>query len=106
MPNLNELNKLEAILKERGIKYDRTDEENPFYNRHQIVVRDDDGNWLWDAICHLGSYGYADGLLEVMGEPVVNPEYDGDDVAGYLTAQDVIDRLDGKFNYEEGDDES
>ena len=60
--------------------------------RHQLVVLDKNGRVLWDAICHKGSYGYEQGLLEVMGSTVVLPS-DGDSVAGFLTAQDVIDRL-------------
>ena len=60
--------------------------------RFGIVEFDKNGRVLWDAICHEGSYGYEQGLLEVMGSTVVLPS-DGDSVAGFLTAQDVIDRL-------------
>ena len=55
--------------------------------RHQIVVSFPDGTRLWDAICHPGSYGYEDGLLEVMGDPVTN-----DYVEGWLTADEIFDR--------------
>lgn len=47
-------------------------------------------NKKWDAICHYGSFGYKEGLLEIYGEIV--PENIGDTVEGYLTAEDVIDR--------------
>ena len=98
--DLSELNKLEEYLQEHEIKYSRFDQdevltEDGFIDkmmRHQLVVLDKNGRVLWDAICHKGSYGYEQGLLEVMGSTVVLPS-DGDSVAGFLTAQDVIDRL-------------
>lgn len=107
MNNMTELDKLEAYLKEKGIKYKRVDEDTPVYmqialkrdldlkglgEKHQIIVYDEKGDCAWDAICHYGSFGYEEGLLEVMGSPVVR-ESDEDEVVGYLTAQDVIDRL-------------
>ena len=98
--DLSELNKLEEYLQEHKIKYSRFDQgevltEDGFIAkmmRHQLVILDKNGRVLWDAICHKGSYGYEQGLLEVMGSTVVLPS-DGDSVAGFLTAQDVIDRL-------------
>jgi len=48
-------------------------------------------NRVSDAICHNGSYGRKEGLLEIMG--LVNAEKtDGDDVEGYLTAEEVFMR--------------
>lgn len=41
---------------------------------------------------HMATSGYEHGLLEVMGDPVVK-KTDGDRVAGFLTAEDVIRRL-------------
>ena len=46
----------------------------------------------WDAICHDGSYGNKDGLLEVMGRAVNRNLYD--DVEGYLTADEILKRVD------------
>ena len=43
-----------------------------------------------DAICHDGSYGRHDGLLEIMG--LVNEEEVGDSVEGYLTAEQIFER--------------
>lgn len=43
-----------------------------------------------DAICHNGSYGRQDGLLEMMG--LVNEEEVGDSVEGWLTAEQVFER--------------
>lgn len=95
---MNELDKLEAYLKEKGIRYERVDEDfgpERLYGRHQIIVYNTKGKRQWDVICHYGSYGYSKGLLEAYGEPVVRKS-DGNSVVGYLTAQDVIDRLEGK----------
>lgn len=85
----NELDKLEQYLIDNGFKYRRTDNEW----RHIICVLDDEGNVLWDAICHKGSYGYESGLLEIMGDIVYESEREYDDVVGWLTAEDVIERI-------------
>lgn len=98
---MSELDKLEQYLKEKEIPYERIDQKGVgsyVLDRHQIIVYDCygiTGHRLWDAICHWGSYGYEEGLLEVMGDAVVR-ESDGDSVCGFLTAKDVIDRLEGK----------
>ena len=102
---MSELDKLEAYLKDKGIPYTREDAElmrdsqgftlrTP---RHQIIVNDSEGRRQWDAICQRGSYGYSEGLLEVMGSPVVREE-DGDSICGWLTAEDVIARLEAAEN--------
>lgn len=43
-----------------------------------------------DAVCHSGSYGHQKGLLEIMG--LVNEEEVGDEVEGWLTAEQVFER--------------
>ena len=90
---MSELDKLEKYLIEHGFDYERIDEDvDDIINRHQIIVYDKKGTRQWDAICHFGSYGYKDGMLEVMGRPVVkNTDYDS--VVGHLSAVDVIRRL-------------
>ena len=91
---MNELDKLEAYLKENGIEYTREDRESKerlYDNKHQIVVYKD-GVQQWDVICHPGSYGYEEGLLEIYGN-IVDYEKDGDSVAGWLTADDIIQRI-------------
>jgi hypothetical protein len=90
---MSELDKLEEYLKKNNIPYERIDEEG-IVDRHQILVKDEDGAVLWDAICHIGSYGYGKGLLEIMGT-LVRPE-DRDSVAGWLTAEDVIKRIENR----------
>lgn len=57
-----------------------------------IVYTQDTDERLFDAICRYGSYGYHNGLLEIMGT-IVDEDSDGDTVVGYLTADDVIDRI-------------
>ncbi len=100
MTDLTEMNKLEQYLKSKGIPYERIDEDQILdlhghvikLDRHQICVPVKDNKQReWDAICHYGSYGYEEGLLEIMGSIV--HESDGDSVVGYLTAQDVIKRI-------------
>lgn len=101
MTDLTELNKLEGYLRKNGIEYERIDQERELdvygmaiqLERHQICVpakEDKD----WDVICHWGSYGYEEGLLELYGSLVT--EKDGDSVAGWLTADDVIKRIESK----------
>lgn len=89
---MEELNRLEEYLKEHGIKYDRNDREKTekVLDFHQIVVYDDDKP-IWDAVCHTGSYGYEQGLLEVMGSIVSKDVCDR--VEGWLTADEIIKRL-------------
>lgn len=68
-----------------------THELNRHMNGYIVIVYNEKGECSWDAICHDGSYGHELGLLEVMGERVVR---DTDDtVEGYLTAEEVIQRL-------------
>lgn len=44
-----------------------------------------------DAICHEGSYGRHDGLLEMMGL-LTEEESECDSVVGWLTAEQVFER--------------
>lgn len=87
---MSELDKLEAYLKENGIEHERIDDMAYGWHMHKIVVTKD-GEYQWDAICHRGSYGFEQGLLEIMGTIVT--EEDGDSVVGWLTADDVIKRI-------------
>ena len=95
---MSELDILTQYLKDHNIPFERYDcskedfeinDECTFYiDRHQICVPNQQ-YILWDVICQEGSYGYRDGLLEAYGDIV---EVD-DTVEGYLTAQDVIERI-------------
>lgn len=68
-----------------------TKKENAIDGGWQIVVNDDNGEYLWDAICGYGSYGSDKGLIEIMG--CIVPEDVCDSVEGWLTADEVIDRI-------------
>ena len=94
---MNELDKLEAYLKEHDYRYERIEKDaNKFgCEQHQIIVYDENDERQWDAVCHPGSYGYETGLLEVMGEKVVRVQ---DSVEGYLRADEVIKRLEEENN--------
>ena len=94
-----ELDRLENYLLDHRITYERIDEEEIIdekgrvirMDRHQICVPEEGENCRWDAICHRGSYGWNHGLIEIYGEIV--REEDGDSVVGWLTAADVIKRM-------------
>lgn len=85
--HFKELDKLEQYLKDHGIPYERIDKYTFPVDQHQIIVPNA-MHRKWDAICHKGSYGYEDGLLEIMGS-ISRSE----DVEGWLTAEDVIERI-------------
>ncbi len=106
--NLNEMDKLEAYLKENYIAYKRIDKEGTYpeeyrnefktqlkkycvydyepFDQHQIIVYDKDGRRRWDVICQKGSYGAERGLLEGMGDIF-------DEAEGHLTAAEIIQRI-------------
>lgn len=97
----SELDRLEDYLKGKGIKYKRFDVHEEYeseelkgltfvMDRHQICVPDAGEELEWDAICHEGSCGYKEGLLEIYGTIVREDE---EVVVGNLTAEDVIERI-------------
>lgn len=97
--DLTEMNKLEKYLHEKHIPYDRIDQDKILdqsgfvrLERHQMCVPNANYLWSWDVICHWGSYGHEEGLLELSGD-LVDYKKDGDTVVGYLTADDVIRRI-------------
>ena len=78
---IGEIAKLARGLKDRGIAYN-------------MRVRDDGLQIVadkWDVVCFTGSYGAQRSLLEAMGRVITG----NDDVEGYLTADEVLRRLDG-----------
>lgn len=79
--NQDEMMKLAFGLRDRGIGFS----VKRFFDGIQIVV----GDFDWDAICHSGSYGHENGLIEVMGLPQCE-----DDVIGYLTAEEILKMVD------------
>lgn len=83
----SEFEKLVSYLKDHDYKYTTT---LSIYNGVQVVVYSKEtGMRIWDAVCNSISYGHDLGLLEVAGSIVRSSE----GVDGWLTAQDIIDRL-------------
>ena len=85
MVDTREIYKLFKMLVEAGIPcrarilYDGAQVVYPSYEKR-----------ICDAVCHSGSYGHEKGLLEIMG--LVDEDV-GDDVEGYLTAEQVFKRI-------------
>lgn len=82
---MSEMDKLDAALTEMGIEHTY---DKDFQNGAQIVVTKN-GKYRWDAICTPCSYGWKEGLLEVMGKPLLGHA----GVMGYRTAEDVLKML-------------
>ena len=82
-----EIERLVIFLKNSNIPFELTDDVmgNP---NNQVWYPNHDGH-ICDVICHKYSYGGADGYLEMMG--LSENEYD--DVEGWLTAEEVFDRI-------------
>lgn len=85
---MNELLKLVKLLAKADIPF----EIFPFtlgeYITTYQVCYPNKQDCVCDAICHKYSYGYAQGLLEIMGLGA-----DLDDVEGWLTAEQVFERI-------------
>lgn len=79
---MSEMEKLQKWLNENNIKYERH-AGGLIIERNQIIVETEEIKLSF--ICHYGSYGYEQGLIEMydfMNEPI-----------GYLTAEDCINKL-------------
>ena len=83
---LEEMLKLAEGLMKKGITF----KFHKLYDGFQIVVFGDGDRQIWDAICHSGSYGHENGLLEIAGT-IVTDDYG--DVEPNLTAKDILDRV-------------
>lgn len=87
---MTEMEKLEKYLKEKGFIFRREQTKIANNDWDQIIVYNKNGDRQWDAVCNWGSYGHEKGLLEIMGS-IVKPG--GESVEGWLTAEDIIKRL-------------
>lgn len=97
--SLAEFDKLQSYLLTHGYSVDITHRCRQMRGRalvqsehHQLIIYDsvDPALRLWDAVISDYSYGHEDGLLEAMGSLI------GDrpgDVEGWLTADEIIRRL-------------
>lgn len=93
--NLNEFVKLVVGLNQKGLKIDTELITNW---GAQVIVYDNEGNRLWDAVINKGSYGSERGLLEVMGSAIVKKvskmgNDDDDEVLGWLTADEILEKI-------------
>ena len=79
---MTEMQKLNAALTEMGVEHIY---DHEYRGGEQIVVTEK-GKYRWAAICAPDSYGWNEGLLEVMGKPLIG--HNGS--MGYLTAEDVL----------------
>ena len=89
--DLTELDKLERMLKDAGVKYERIDEEDgtPVFTWefHQLRHPEPFGEkWLWDVVCNSASYGHEKGLLEIWGRNISEPE-------GWLGAEECFEKI-------------
>ena len=90
--NLTEFNKLEQLLKDAGIRYEREDSpEDDIFEHHQLrhpepIGAGSDQRWLWDVVISDMSYGRTVGLLEMWGKGMKNP-------AGYQNAKMCLDMI-------------
>lgn len=83
-----EMQKLINLLTEANIPFDVRD----CWGTPQVCYPSaNNDTMVCDAVCHLGSYGYDAGLLEIMG--LVDFMAVGDDVEGWLTAEEVFSRI-------------
>ena len=95
--HMTEMQKLDILLKHAKVLHtygrrwpemDRPDNQEFLPGgRHdggeQIVAYDAAGNRIWDGIWGWGSYGFEQGLIEVMGTQLLGH----DDAEGWLTAR-------------------
>ena len=84
-----EMGKLEQLLQEAKIPY-RIDY---VIGMPSVRYYDHGKNLICDAICHSGSYGHEEGLLEIMGLT-----RNGDSIEGRLTSEEVFDRISEDWN--------
>ena len=90
-----EIYKLHNLLEDRNIEHEFIIEENGEYTRRMIKIHDvQDGEKfeILSAILHYGSYGYEQGLIEILGLLTRSEEKESN-VVGYLTAEDVFRRV-------------
>ena len=84
---ITEMEKLAVMLMREKVEFN-VNYMYEFDNAPQIILLDECGERFGDVICHKFSYGGKDGLLEYMGVGI--PEEVGDDVEGYLTANEAF----------------
>lgn len=90
MSSYAEFDKLVKMLDDAGIPYEREDSVG-FFTMDRVKYPSID-DCECSVIYGYGSYGYDDGTLEIMG--LLTPEEEEyDQVVGYLTAEEVFERI-------------
>lgn len=84
---MTEMAKLATMLTNAGVPFEMRDH---WSDTKQICYPNCE-NVVCDAVCFPGSYGYNEGLLEIMG--LVDEDEVGDTVEGHLTAVAVFQRI-------------
>lgn len=84
--------KLAKALDIANIDYNFDDRSDAFGESYQILVPDENGFNIVSVIQSHYSYGGDDDLLEIMGL-LTEEESQYDDVVGYLTPQEVFNRI-------------
>ena len=92
-PGFVEILKLESMLADAGIPYDK----KVHFGGWIIVMHDNNDRYIGDAIEHCGSYGGSDDTIEIMGFDI-NEEEVGDSVIGYLSADEVFEYFKRAFD--------
>lgn len=96
-PKYKEILKLDTMLTESDIPHERI----RLFDGWQVCYPSKD-HCIMDAIEHLGSYGHESDKLEIMG--LLTPkEKENDSVLGYLTAEEVFERIRKHYNGEWND---
>ena len=92
-----ELLKLRKLLRKEGIPFESIHSEwvGKMYPHLYYPQRE---NFICSIICHPYAYGYYNGLLEIMGL-VEDTE---DSVEGYLSAEEVFERIKRHYAESEG----
>lgn len=80
--HMTEMQKLDILLKHAKVPHTYG---HRWDGGEQITAYDAAGNRIWDGIWSLGSYGFEQGLIEVMGAQLLGH----DDVEGWLMARQV-----------------
>ena len=95
-----EMDKLEEYLSKNEFPYSRCRHRFGFSDWDQICVYDNEDHILiWDMVCHEYSYGYTQGLIEIMDHCpaekglITEEEREYDSVLGSLTADEIIERI-------------
>lgn len=89
-----EMNKLIEMLNNANIPFELT--ADVLDNENNQVWYPSSKNPICDVICHQYSYGGEYGLLEIMGL-LTEEEAEFDSVAGYLTAENVFNRIENHY---------